>query len=156
MYATHFDLPQTARSDTVASLQAHLSDAVDLAGRTKQAYWSMHARSSERRQLFEVLHDDIEACIDFLCGRIATLSGVGERSVRSMAIERSLGRYPLHAHAGEQHDKIIRNALGRMGKRVRADIDQAAALGDADTVDVLSVISRKIDTQLSVAQARLL
>ena len=46
--------------------------------------------------------------------------------------------------------------LARFGRAVRADIDQAAKVGDAGTVNVLSDVSRKVDTQLWVAEAQLI
>jgi len=123
----------------------------------KQAYWSMiGVRSSERREMLEALHDDIDTCIDVLSGRIAALSGVAERTIRITAIESSFGQYPLQARAGEQHQKTVRNLLARFGKKVRADVEQASALGDVGTVDVLRLIARKVETQLWVADARLL
>jgi len=157
MYATRSDLPQTALDNTMVLLQARLSDAVDLSGRMKQAYWSMiGVRSSERREMLEALHDDIDTCIDVLSGRIAALSGVAERTIRITAIESSFGQYPLQARAGEQHQKTVRNLLARFGKKVRVDVEQASALGDVGTVDVLRLIARKVETQLWVADARLL
>src|SRR5262245_57719385 len=149
MYATHSDLPQTALGNTTELLQARLSDAVDLSGRLKQAYWSMiGVRSSERREMLEAVHDDVDACIDVLSGRIAALSGVAERTIRATAIESSLGQYPLQVRAGEPHQKTVRKLLARFGKKVRANIEQASTLGDVGTVDVLSLIARKVETQL--------
>jgi starvation-inducible DNA-binding protein len=156
MYATHLDLPETTRTDTIALLEARLGDAVDLAARIKQAYWTMRDSSSfERRELFEACHDEIDECINSLARRIAALLGVSECFVRATALKSSLGRYPLRTSSGEQHETAFRMVLARFGRAVRADIDQAAELGDADTVDVLSGLSRKIDTQLWVAEARL-
>ena len=61
MYATHLDLPEIARPDTIALLQARLDDAFDLAARIKQGYWNMrHSSSFERRELFEACHDEID------------------------------------------------------------------------------------------------
>ncbi len=156
MYATHLDLPEIARTDTIALLQARLGDASDLAARMKQAYWNMRDSSSfERRELFEACHDEIDECIDSLARRIAALSGVTEGCVHAQALKGSLGRYPLQASCGEQYETALRIVLARFGRAVRADIEQAAEFGDADTIDVLSGVSRKVETQLWVAEARL-
>ena len=156
MYATHHDLPETVRTDTIALLQARLADALDLAARMKQVYWNLRGPSFlERRKLFEACLDEIDECIDSLARRIAALSGVAEGCVRAKALKSSAGRYPLRTNSGEQHDKVVRAVLARFGKALRADIDQAAALGDAGTVDVLSGLARKVDTQLRVAEAQL-
>ena len=156
MYATHLDLPQIASPGVMALLQARLCDALDLAARIKQAYWSMRDSSSfERRELFEACHDEIDECIDSLARRIAALSGVAEGCVRAKELKSSLGRYPLRTGRGEQYETAVRMVLARFGRAVRADIEQAAEFGDADTVDVLSGVSRKVETQLWAAEARL-
>jgi starvation-inducible DNA-binding protein len=149
----HLDLPETACADTIALLRARLADALDLAARMKQAYWTVTDSSScERRELFEACHDEIDECIDSLARRIAALSGVAECRIRAKALERSRHRYPLRSSRGEQLETAIRMVLARFSRAVRADIDQAAELGDATTVDVLG----GVDTQLWVTEARLL
>jgi starvation-inducible DNA-binding protein len=156
MYATHLDLPEIARPDTIALLQARLCDALDVVARIKQAYWSMRdSNSFGRRELFEACHDEIDECIDSLARRIAALSGVAESRVRAKALKSLVGRYPLRTGRGEQYETAVRMVLAQFGRAVRADIDRAAELGDAVTVDVLSGISRKVDTQLWAVEARL-
>ena len=146
MYAMHLELPDATRADVITLLRARLGDAADLAGRIRQAYWSMS--SSKRCEMFEAFHDEIDECIDTLSRRIASLSGVADCSVRAAALEHSPGRYPLSIGTGEHHEKIVRPVLARFSRRVRADVDQAAELGDAETADALSDISRRLETQL--------
>ena len=156
MYAMRLELPDAARTDVITLLGARLGDAVDFAGRIRQAYWGMNVHcSSKRREMFEAFHDEIDECIDTLSRRIASLSGVAERSVRVAALERSPGRYPLNLPAGEHHEKIVRRVLARFSRRVCADVDRAAELGDAGTADVLGDISRRLETQLWITDARL-
>jgi starvation-inducible DNA-binding protein len=156
MYATHLDLPEIARPDTIALLQARLCDALDVIARIKQAYWSMRdSNSFGRRELFEACHDETDECIDSLPRRISALSGVAESRVRARALKSLVGRYPLRTGRSEQYETAVRMVLARFGRAVRADIDQVAEFGDADTVDVLSGVSRKVDTQLWAAEARL-
>ena len=153
MYATHRDLPETVRTDTIALLQARLADALDLVARMKQVYWNLRGPSSlERRKLFEACLDEIDKCIDSLARRIAALSGVTEGCVHAQALKGSLGRYPGRRSSPEAALRIV---LAQFGGAVRADIEQAAEFGDADTVDVLSGVSRKVETQLWAADARL-
>jgi starvation-inducible DNA-binding protein len=156
MYAMHLELPDAARANVITLLHARLGDAVDLAGRIRQAYWGMSVhRPSKRREMFETFHDEIDECIDTLSGRIASLSGVAGCSARVAALERSPGRYPLNMRAGEHHEKNVRGVLARFSRRVRADVDQAAELGDAGTAHVLSNISRRLEIQLWIADAQL-
>lgn len=46
-------------------------------------------------------------------------------------------------------------ALALFGKLVRSAIDQSAELGDADTADVFTEVSRGIDKQLWFVEAHL-
>jgi starvation-inducible DNA-binding protein len=157
MYASHLDFPETACTDIITFLKARLADAFDLAALMKQAYWTLRDSSSRGRcELFEACHDEMDECIDSLARRIATLSGVAECSVRTTMLNSSTGKYPLRTRRGEQHETAIRMVLARFGRAVRADIDQAAEVGDAGTVNVLSDVSRKVDTQLWVAKAQLM
>ena len=156
MYATHRDLPETVRTDTIALLQARLADALDLAARMKLVYWNLRGPSSlGRRKLFEAWLDQIDECIDSLARRIAALLGFTEGCVHAQALKGSLGRYPLNTCTGEYHEKIVGRVVARFFRRVRADVDRAAELGDAGTADVLRDISRRLETQLCIADARL-
>jgi starvation-inducible DNA-binding protein len=158
MCANHLGSPEIAGTDTTTSLKARLADALDLAALIKQAYWTLRdSSSSGRRELFEACHDEMDECIDSLARRIAALSGVAECSVRTTALNSSTRkRYAQRTRRGEQHETAIRMVLARFGRAVRDDIDQAAEVGDAGTVNVLSDVSRKVDTQLWVAEAQLI
>lgn len=154
MYTSHLDLPEPAGTDTITLLKARLADALDLAALMKQAYFTLKDSSPHgRRELFEACHDEMDECIDSLARRIAALSAVAECSVRATALNSLIGKYPLRTRRGDQHETVIGIVLERFGRAVRADIDQAAEAGDAGTVNVLSDVSRKVDTQLWVAAA---
>ena len=71
------------------------------------------------------------------------------------SLESSRCRYPLNIRTGEPHEEIVRPVLARFSRRVRAHVDQATELGDAATADVLNDISRRLETQLWIADARL-
>ena len=49
----------------------------------------------------------------------------------------------------------LSNVLADFGKKVRADIDTADELGDADTADLLTGVSRSIDKLLWFVEAHL-
>jgi len=65
----------------------------------------------------------------------------------------ALPSYPLDATTWLQHAVAI--SLAHFGKTVRAGIDTAAELGDADTADVFTEISRAVDKQLWFVEAHL-
>jgi starvation-inducible DNA-binding protein len=67
----------------------------------------------------------------------------------------SLVEYPLKISAGKDHVDALSNALAAFGKLVRSAIDQTAELGDVDTSDLFTEVSRAIDKQLWFVEAHL-
>ena len=67
----------------------------------------------------------------------------------------SLAEYPLEITDGAAHVDALSTALADFGKKVRADIDTTDELGDADTADLFTGISRAIDKQLWFVEAHL-
>jgi starvation-inducible DNA-binding protein len=156
MHETPLDVNDTVRSEVIALLRARLNNAIDLASHLKQAYWSMsNPRSSKRREMLEVIHDEVDECIDMLSRRIAALSGTTDRTVRAAALENSHGPYPLRMCTGERDERTFRQVLACFSRQVHADIEHATQLSDASTMDVLSDVSRKLETQLWIADTRL-
>ena len=147
MHQMH-DPPEALRSNSLAVLQARLGDALDLAARLKQAYWS----TLRGRPLFEACHDEIDDCIDSLTRQIAVLSQIAESNVRAAAFKGASGQYPLEERVPGQHEKSVRMAMARFARAVRADIDHAVRRGDANTADVLGEVSRKVDSQLGMGR----
>jgi starvation-inducible DNA-binding protein len=56
---------------------------------------------------------------------------------------------------GAEHRRAIAASLSEFGKLLRADIDKAGEIGDADTADVFTQVSRGIDKQRWFIEAHL-
>jgi starvation-inducible DNA-binding protein len=54
-----------------------------------------------------------------------------------------------------EHVEALANLPAEFGKRIRKSIDEAAALGDSDTADLFTEISRGLDTSLWMLEAHL-
>jgi starvation-inducible DNA-binding protein len=72
-----------------------------------------------------------------------------EGSARAVAARSELPEYPLSISSGRDHVA----ALATFGKFARQAISQADDLGDADTADVFSEVSRGIDKWLWMVEA---
>jgi starvation-inducible DNA-binding protein len=156
MYLTRNDLPERIRKEAAILLQARLSDAIDLEAQTKQAHWNVRGKDFfQLHELFDKIHDEVEGFVDTLAERIAALGGVADGRVQTTAKETALDEYPLAATHGESHLRAVAAALGQFGKGTRAAIDAAGQLGDADTADVFTEISRETDKQLWFVEAHL-
>ena len=101
------------------------------------------------------MHDEIEQFVDLLAERITTLGHVADGRVNTTASATTLYGYPLEATGGEAHLKALSASIGAFGKAVRAAIDQAGVIGDADTADLFTQVSRETDKQLWFLEAHL-
>lgn len=156
MYTSRLDIPDHARKASIRILQARLSDSLDLEAQMKQAHWNVRGLNFyQLHQLFDEVHGVVEEFVDTLAERITALGGVADGRVQTTAKSTTLYEYALETSGGEQHLKAVAAVLGEFAKSVRADIDAAAALPDADTADVLTEISRETDKQLWFVEAHL-
>ena len=67
----------------------------------------------------------------------------------------SLTEYPSNAVDGRSHVEALSSALAAFGKSARKGIDQANELGDLDTADIFTEISRGVDKWLWFVEAHL-
>jgi starvation-inducible DNA-binding protein len=63
--------------------------------------------------------------------------------------------YPLDIVGGQEHVDALSSALAAFGTASRKGIDQTQELGDADTADILTEISRGIDKWLWFVEAHM-
>lgn len=156
MYMSRIDLASSVREAVVLLLQARLSDAIDLEAQLKQAHWNVKGRDFfQLHELFDRIHDEVEGFVDTLAERITTLGGVADGRLATAAAATTLPAYPLEIARGRDHLEAVAQALAAFGRVVRADIDASAALGDADTADVFTELSRETDKQLWFVEAHL-
>ena len=156
MHETRIDLPLAVRKDAITLLQAELADAIDLFTQVKQAHWNVKGPSFiALHELFDKVAESVEDHGDSLAERITTLGGRADGTVRAAASQSSLKEYPLDINAGVQHVAAVADKLAAFGKSARAAIDRAGQLGDADTADLFTEISREIDKQLWFVEAHL-
>jgi starvation-inducible DNA-binding protein len=66
-----------------------------------------------------------------------------------------LSEYPLEAVDGRQHVEALVARFASLAKTARAAIDTATAFGDADTADVFTEVSRRLDKHLWFLEAHL-
>lgn len=156
MYQSHLDIPPHVRRGVIEILQARLSDAIDLEAQLKQAHWNVKGRDFfQLHQLFDKIHDEVEEFVDLIAERIATLGGVADGRVQTTAKTTRLYEYSLGTTGGEAHLKAVAAVLAQFGKAVRSDIGSATEMGDADTADIFTEISRESDKQLWFVEAHL-
>ena len=83
------------------------------------------------------------------------MGGIAERTISIVGQRTKLPSYPLSITSGRDHVEALSSGLATVGKVVRATIDGASELGDADTADLFTGISRDIDKKLWFVEAHL-
>lgn len=156
LHNTKIDIEKGQREKVIEILNQRLADASDLKSQAKQAHWNVKGMNFiALHELFDQVASDLDPHVDDIAERITTLGGVALGTVRVAAQNSSLSEYPLEISDGAAHVDALSNALADFGKKVRADIDATDELGDKDTADLFTGISRSIDKLLWFVEAHL-
>jgi starvation-inducible DNA-binding protein len=156
MHPTKNDLPDKTRADVVALLQARLAEGIDLMLQGKQAHWNVKGPNFiALHELFDKIVEQSEEWVDDMAERLVALGGVAEGTIQAVGKRSKLDAYPLDIADGVAHCEALSTALARFGKAVRAASDEAGKLGDADTADLFTGISRDVDKDLWFVEAHL-
>ena len=156
MHDTKNDLPERTRNRVARLLNERLADAIDLGTQTKHAHWNVKGPNFiALHELFDKVAETVEDHIDDIAERITALGGTAYGTLAAAARATSLDKYPEDIAEGVQHVEALSAALAQFGKKVRKDIDQSGKLGDADTADLFTGISREIDKYLWFLEAHL-
>jgi starvation-inducible DNA-binding protein len=156
VYTTHNDLPVELRSKLESLLNARLADALDLEAATKQAHWNVKGPNFiALHELFDEVHTNIEEHVDTIAERIAALGGIARGTIQAAARASSLAPYPEDLSEGVAHLEALSGRLADFGKKSRAAIAASDDLGDADTADLFTGVSRDVDKYLWFLEAHL-
>ncbi|MEO8451018.1 MAG: DNA starvation/stationary phase protection protein Dps [Gemmatimonadota bacterium] len=154
LFHTKNDLPEAARREIVDLLNQRLADSIDLQTQCKQAHWNVKGPNFiALHKLFDEVNSAVEEYIDLLAERIVQLGGQADGTARIVAQRTTLLDYPLTLHSGEEHVAALSDVLGQFGRSARIGIEEAGALEDAGTADILTEISRGIDKWLWFVEA---
>jgi starvation-inducible DNA-binding protein len=155
VFKTKNDLPDEARAKTIELLNARLADCIDLQTQCKQAHWSVKGPNFiALHELFDQVNEAVEDYVDDVAERAVQLGGVAEGTVRMVAKRSALAEYPK-AVDGRSQVEALSSALAAFGKAARQAIEQSNDLGDLDTADLFTEVSRGIDKWLWFVEAHL-
>src|SRR5690349_12777723 len=156
MYQTKNDLPAHTRADVIEILNARLADSIDLMHQAKQAHWNVKGPSFiALHKLFDEIVDAAEEYMDLVAERVVQLGGIAHGTIQSAAKATTLKEYPPSISTERDHVEALSSALASYGKKVRHAIDQSDELGDKDTADIFTEISRGVDKYLWFVEAHL-
>ena len=156
MNPTKNDLSAEQRTSLAQLLNERLADLIDLGLQAKQAHWNVKGPTFiALHELFDSVAEKIEEYVDDVAERVVALGGIAEGTIGIVGKRTKLAAYPPNITSGRDHVEALSTALATFGKAVRADIDRATELGDADTADLFTGISRDIDKKLWFVEAHL-
>src|SRR5262249_55534756 len=156
MFKTKNDLAEGTRVQAVELLNARLADCKDLQKQVKQAHWNVKGPNFiSLHLLFDKINDDVENYVDEIAERAVQLGGGAEGTARMVAKRSSLAEDPAGAVGGRSHREARSPPPAAVGPAARKGIDQANELGDLDTADLFTAVSRGIDKWLWFVEAHL-
>ena len=154
MYETENDLSVESRTQLNVLLNQRLASAVDLQMQMKQAHWNVKGPNFiGLHELFDKVAEAVENYVDEIAERVVQLGGVAEGTVRMAASRTRLTEYSPEISEGPAHVEGVARALSTFGQEIRNSINEADELGDADTADLFTEISRGIDKWLWFVEA---
>ncbi|AFZ35597.1 Ferritin Dps family protein [Stanieria cyanosphaera PCC 7437] len=157
LYSSRIDLATEVREKVVELLNKSLAATLDLKTQVKQAHWNVKGTDFyQLHELFDELAGELEEYIDMVAERATALGGIALGTARVAAAESILPEYPLDAVGGIEHITALADRYAAYAKHVREAIDTTDGLGDADTADMYTEISRTIDMRLWFLEAHLI
>ncbi|SFJ48867.1 DNA starvation/stationary phase protection protein Dps [Planctomicrobium piriforme] len=156
MNPTKIDLTPDHREQLCMLLNARLADIIDLTLQAKQAHWNVKGpHFISLHKLFDEVYEQFAGLTDDVAERLVALGGNAEGLLQIVSKRTTLPAYPLKIHDGKAHVDALSSALAVFGKTIRQDINRADELGDADTADLFTQISRTSDKYLWFVEAHL-
>ena len=155
-YPTRIDLAKEVRAQVTSLLNQTLATTLDLKTQTKQAHWNVKGMDFyQLHEMFDEMAGELEEYVDMVAERVTALGGTALGTARLAATNSILPEYDLDAVDGEEHLTALAQRFSAYAKHVRGAIDQTDNLGDADTADLYTEISRTIDKRLWFLEAHL-
>jgi starvation-inducible DNA-binding protein len=148
------DLPLQTREEMISLLNQRLAEVIDLGLQSKQAHWNVNGpHFIGLHELFDRVAGQVGEFSDEIAERAVALGGTAYGTIQAIAGNSDIPAYPLGPGAGRDHVNNMAEALAVVGERIREAIETATDVGDADTADLFTAVSRGIDKLLWMVEA---
>ena len=155
-FSTGVDISAESRMKVIKVLNQHLADSFDLLSQVKQAHWNVKGSDFwQLHKLFDEVAEQAEEWVDEIAERVTALGGYATGTVRMAAASSTLPEFPTDITDGMDYVKAVGERLADFTNSARGAIDQTDTLGDANTADLLTEISRGADKYLYFLEAHL-
>lgn len=154
LWNTHHDQPESRRRAIAALLNRQLADLIDLRLQAKQAHWNV---KGPQFAALHLLFDEVAAAVDGLADEVAeravVLGGFAGGTLQTIVGATRLPVYPPEIACGNDHSWAMSAALAQAARGARSAIRDAQDAGDDGSADVLTQVSRELDTLLWKVEA---
>jgi len=155
-FTTSVDIPAEARTKISRMLNQHLADSFDLMSQVKQAHWNVKGSDFwQLHKLFDELAERAAEWVDEFAERVTALGGYATGTVRMAAASSTLPEFPTEITESMDYVRALAERLAAFTNSAREAIDQIDELGDADTADLFTEVSRCADKYLYFLEAHL-
>ncbi|MFT0891614.1 DNA starvation/stationary phase protection protein Dps [Pseudochelatococcus sp. G4_1912] len=153
---TRNDLGQNVRSKSIALLNEHLAQFIDLGAQIKHAHWNVKGpHFIALHELFDDLYAHILEHTDTIAERLTALGGIAHGTVQAAAEGTKLKAYPLQITDGLEHVDYLARSFAEVAKGTRKAIATTDEAGDLATSDVFTEVTRALDKDLWFLEAHL-
>ena len=155
-FATSVDIPAANRTKIIGILNQHLADSFDLMSQVKQAHWNVKGSDFwQLHKLFDEVAERATEWVDEFAERVTALGGYATGTVRMAAASSSLPEFPTGITESMDYVRAVAERLAAFTNSARTASDQTDKLGDADTADLFTEVSRCADKYLYFLEAHL-
>ena len=137
-------------------LNQHLADSADMWSQAKQAHWNVKGPDFwQLHELFDEVAGEAAEWADLCAERVTALGGFATGTVRMAAATSALPEFPSDITDSMDYVRAVAARLAAFTNSAREAIDATDKLGDANTADLFSEISRCADKYLYFLEAHL-
>lgn len=155
-FPTRNDIAADVRGQIIGLLNQRLADSFDLMSQTKYAHWNVKGPNFyQLHKLFDELAETVEEHVDDIAERVTALGGVATGTVRQAAAASQAAEFPANTFKDMDVVRALADRYASVGKAVREGIDRADELGDKDTADLFTQVSRDLDKSLYFLESHL-
>jgi starvation-inducible DNA-binding protein len=155
-YKTSIDLDVETREQMIALLNQQLADTFDLYSQTKQAHWNVKGQQFfQLHELYDQLATSLLGHVDTIAERATALGGTALGTARMSAASSRLPEYPSTVSGSMESVETLTERYASLAATSREAIEKADKLGDIDTSDVFTEVSRDLDKSLWFLEAHL-
>jgi starvation-inducible DNA-binding protein len=155
-FATGVDIPAADRAKVIKVLNQHLADSADLWSQAKQAHWNVKGPDFwQLHKLFDEVAGEAAEWADLCAERVTALGGFATGTVRMAAAGSTLPEFPSDISDSMNYVRALAARVAAFANSAREAIDATDKLGDANTADLFTEISRCADKYLYFLEAHL-